>query len=90
MNATIYTPEMGETRPADAVIDASYSGPGHVRLVTPLVLKGRGINLIQTYTATDLVPQAQHKVGWHQYRVTKAAFGRIEREHKTAWESLLS
>lgn len=85
-----YTPEMGERRPDDAVIDAALGHYGkHYYLKTPLVLKGRGIEYLGTLTAGELVSQAQHKVGWHSYKVTCAAMERIEREHKTACESLL-
>ncbi len=90
MSVAFYTPEMGERRPADAVIDASLGHYGkHWYIKTPLVLKGRGVEYLGTLTADELVPQARHKVGWHSYKVTCKAMDRIAAEHKTACESLL-
>lgn len=88
---TSYTPEMGGQRPADTQIDATLSHYGkHYYLKTPLVLKGRGIVHIRTLTASELVPSAQHKVGWHEYKVTEKAFAAICETYNVASESLLS
>lgn len=85
-----YYSEMGEKRPAAATIDATLSHTGkHWFLKTALTLKGRGVSLLRTLQAKDLVPQAQHKVGWHEYKVTDAAFEAIKTEHCVACEFLL-
>ena len=85
-----YYPEMGEARPADAAIDAQLSHYGkHYFLKTPLVLTGRGVEHLGTLTSAQLTPAAQHKVGWHEYKVTVRAFEAICRTHKVASESLL-
>jgi hypothetical protein len=81
---------MNEARPDDAVIDARLSHYGkHWFLKTPLVLRGRGIEHLGTLTADRLVESAQHKVGWHEYKVTERAMERIQKEHKVACECLL-
>ncbi|HQY89560.1 MAG TPA: hypothetical protein PK402_12980 [Tepidisphaeraceae bacterium] len=85
-----YYPEMGEKRPADAVIDARLAHYGkHYFLKTPLVLAGRGIELLNTLKAHELTPAAQHKVGWHEYKVTVAAFEKLWATYKIASESML-
>lgn len=87
-----YYSEMGEKRPAAAVIDARLGHYGkHYFLTTRLVLKGRGIEFLKTLEAKDIVPTpaAQAKVGCHEYKVTLAAFEKICREHLVASESLL-
>lgn len=85
-----YTPEMGEARPADATIDAQLGHNGkHYFLKTALTLSGRGIEHRGTLTAAQLAPQAQHKAGWNQYKVTIRAFDAICAAHKVACESLL-
>lgn len=86
---TCYTPEMNETRPDDAVIDATYGGPGHQMLKTPLTLSGRGVKLVAILKAEELHEIAKHKAGWNQYRVTNAAYNRIERQYHVARECLL-
>lgn len=85
-----FHPEMGETRAADAVIDASLSHDGkHYYLTTSLVLTGRGVVMLKTLTANDLVPQARHKIGWHDYKVTEKAFDAICKQYKVSYEMLL-
>jgi len=82
-----YTPEMGEKRPVDAVIDANLGHYGkHYFLTTRLELKGRGIIFLGTDTVNDLVPSAAHKAGQHRYKVTLAAFDKICQQHKVASE----
>ena len=83
-----YHPEMGEARP-DALIDASVGHGGTHYLKSQITLTGRGVTFIKTFKASDLVPQAQYRVGQHEYRVTKAAFARVCRENLVASESLL-
>ena len=86
---TSYYPEMKEDRPA-AQIDASLGHYGkQYYLKTPLVLKGSGIVHTGTLTAEQLVPSAQHKAGWHTYKVTLAAFDAICEKYEVASESLL-
>ena len=85
-----FHPEMGETRPADAVIAATLSHYGrHYFLKTPLTLSGRGVEFRGQLKAADLVPTARHKAGWNEYKVTARAFERICAEHKVAMEMLL-
>jgi hypothetical protein len=74
-----YHPEMGEAKPADTQIEASLGHYGnHYYIKTPLALKGRGISHLHTLTAEELTPAAQHKAGWHEYKVTLAAMGKLE------------
>lgn len=76
-----YYSEMGEKRPAAAVIDARLGHYGkHYYLTTRLVLKGRGIELLDS--------EDSHVHGF-RYKVTLAAFEKICREHLVASESLL-
>ena len=85
-----YHSEMGETRPADAVIDASLAHYGkHYFLKTPLTLKGRGVEFLGTLKAENLYASAQHKAGWNEYKVTIRAFEAICDQHKVAVECLL-
>lgn len=84
-----YHPEMHEKKPI-AQIEASLGHYGnHYYLRTPLALKGRGIQHLETYTAKDLTPQAQYKVGWHRYKVTERAFGAICSKYAVSMEMLL-
>jgi hypothetical protein len=85
----VYTPEMEQRKPI-AQIEASLSHYGrHYYLKTPLDLKGRGVKYLDTFTAKDLTPQAQHKVGWHTYKVTENAFRTICQTHAVSMEHLL-
>ena len=84
-----YHPEMGESRP-DAQIDAHLGHYGaHWYLTSRVELKGRGIRFRKTLKASDLTPQAQHKVGCHEYVATERAFEAICRKHRVASEMLL-
>ena len=84
-----YYPEMGEKEPK-AQIEASMSYDGrHYFLYTPLTLSGRGVEHLGVYQAKDLVRQAQHKVGWNKYQVTRNAFDRFKAEHAVSYEILL-
>lgn len=84
-----YHPEMHEAKPA-AQIEASLSHYGkHWFIKTPLALKGRGIVHQRTLTAEMLAPAAQDKAGWHQYKVTEAAFERLCETYDVAVETLL-
>lgn len=74
-----YYSEMGETKPANTQIEASLGHYGkHYYIKTPLTLKGRGIAHLHTLTAEELTPAAQHKAGWHEYKVTLAAMEKLE------------
>lgn len=84
-----YCPEMNEARPVGTQIDAHGGHYGGWFLDTPLILKGRGIRHLTTYTAEQLTPQAQHKVGWHQYKVTDLAFEKLETTYLIAVENIL-
>ncbi len=84
-----YHPEMGEEKPA-AQIEAHLSHYGkHYFLKSQIELKGRGIYYRGTLKAGDLTPQAQGKVGWHEYKVTEKAFNTICETHAVAYEMLL-
>ncbi len=83
-----YYPEMGEVKP-DGQIEARMGHDSRWYIKTTLVLKGRGIVHTNTLTAAQLVPQAQHKVGWHEYRVTRSAFSKLAAQYKIVSESLL-
>ncbi len=79
----------GDAKP-DAQIEARLGHYGkHYYLTSQVQLSGRGIVLRRTLTASDLTPQAQAKVGWHEYKVTLRAFDRICRDHAVAYEMLL-
>ena len=83
-----YHPEMGEFRP-EAPIEASLSHYGrHYFLRTPLTLEGRGVTHLGTLAAERLVPGSR-LVGWNEYKVTLAAFERIQAEHDVVTELLL-
>ena len=84
-----YYPEMREPKPA-AEIEARMSHDGrHWYLDTPLVLKGRGIKHLGTLTADQLTREGQRKVGWHEYRVSEAAFQRLAERHDISTACLL-
>ncbi len=84
-----YHPEMGETKP-EAQIEAHLGHYGnHWFLTSQVELKGRGITLRHILTAGELTEQAQHKVGYFEYRVTEAAFNRICKQHRVSGEMLL-
>lgn len=84
-----YYPEMGEPKP-EADIEASLGHYGkHWYLTTPLVLKGRGIVHLEVLQSHMLTPQAQRKVGWNRYKVTEAAFAKLQTQYRISTELLL-
>ena len=85
-----YTPEMGQRKP-NCQMQASLGHYGkHYYIDTPLTLKqSRSIKLLRTYTANDLTAQGQYKIGWHQYKVTTAAFEKLEKQYSVSMECLL-
>lgn len=84
-----YYPEMNETKPA-AAFEASLSHYGrHYFVKTPRTLKGRGIVFLNTLKPSDLVPQAQEKVGWNEYKLTIAAFDTLCKAEDVSSASLL-
>lgn len=88
MLATYY-PEMGQAKP-EADIEAQLSHYGkHWYLSSKVELRGRGVNFIRTLTATDFVDPNNRRIGWHEYKVTEAAFERICKEHSVSSEILL-
>jgi hypothetical protein len=85
-----YYPEMGDAKP-EAQIEASLGHYGnHYYLKSQVLLSGRGVQFLGTLKASDLTPAAQHKAGWHEYKVTMRAFDSICREHRVSHEMLLS
>jgi hypothetical protein len=83
-----FYPEMHEPKPkADGELRRSYAGGWLIK--TKLELSGRGISLERTLTSKDLVPQAQHKVGWHEYRVTDKALEKLQERYTFSMELLL-
>jgi len=86
---TCYHPEMKETAPTDTQIHATLSHYGkHWFIRTKLQLKGRGITFLKTDTAETLVPGSRF-VGFHQYKVTEAAFEVLSAKYSVASEVLL-
>jgi hypothetical protein len=83
-----YYPEMREPKPA-AEIEARIGHYGGWFITTPLVLKGRGIKHLGTLTADQLTREGQRKVGWHEYRVSEAAFQRLAERHDISTACLL-
>lgn len=82
-----YHPELNEPKPG-AQIEASLAHYGkHYYIKTPLALKGRGIEFLETFSAQTI--NNPSKVGWHNYKVTLAAFDKICREHSVSSELLL-
>lgn len=88
---TVYYPEMGEQRPQDSEIDAWVGHYGGWFVQTNLTLKGMGITYLRTLVSSDLVntPEAQAKVGRHEYKVTDRAFRALEKRYKISTECLL-
>jgi hypothetical protein len=73
-----YYPEMGDARP-ECDVEARQGRDGKWIVVSPTELpKGRGVTLVCQYRPQDLVKQAQHKVGWFEYRLTDRAFDRLD------------
>ena len=85
--ATIYRPEMGDTKP-EAQLESFFSIiSGKWRIKTPLVLKGRGIKLNMTYDENNC--NNPSKYGFNVYHVTQAAYEKLEKEYSIAQEVLL-
>lgn len=85
-----YYPEMGDRKP-NCQMEVRYAWAGKWTVKTPphIQLKGRGITFEQTYRPQDLTHQAQHKVGWHVYTVTRKAIDKIKEEYSVSMEILL-
>lgn len=89
MALATYYPEMKETKPA-AAFEARMSHFGrHYFVDTRRILKGRGIQFLRTLTASDLVPEAQHKVGTYEYKLTITAFDALCQAETVNMETLL-
>lgn len=81
-----YYPEMGEAKP-ETLIEARLAHYGkHYFLTSQVELKGRGVTFRGTLKASQLTPQAQHKVGYHEYKVTIAAFDKICKQYAVGYE----
>lgn len=84
-----YTPEMGQQKP-ECQMEASLAYYGkHYFVDTPIELKGRGITLLRKYEEKDFCTPGNHKVGWHEYCVTKKAFEKLKAEYSISMERLL-
>lgn len=84
-----YTPEMGDRKP-NCQMEASLSHYGrHYFVDTPLDLKGRGIEHLNTYAEKDFVKPGNRKIGWHQYKVTTRAFEALQAQYSIGYEMLL-
>lgn len=90
MSLQTFTPELGQKAPADATIFASLSHYGKHWFLRckDLLPKGRGVVFLHTETAESLVPGSKF-VGWHQYKVTEAAFEVIQKRQDVAVEMSL-
>ena len=81
-----YTPEMGERKPVTKM-EARLSHDGrHYFVDTPLELKGRGI-LENSVTWVDGCRKQLEN--WRSYRVTLAAFAKLEKQYSISMECLL-
>lgn len=90
MALTVYYPEIGGKKPA-ALIEARLSYYGnYYYLDTTLTLKGRGVIHQGIMKSEELTEAGQRKAGWNRYRVTTAAFDKIQKEHAVSMEMLLS
>lgn len=82
MNTIQYHPQLGGII-SEAQIEAEYiSIIGKWRVITKLELRGRGIKLDKKYTTDNLVPQAQHLVGFNKYYCTDKAMEVLEKNFK--------
>ncbi len=84
-----YYPEMNESKPAASYEGAMSHSGRHYFITTPMVMKGRGIIFLNTLTADTLVKSAHHKIGWHQYRLTPAAFEALTASQDVSMVNLL-
>lgn len=85
-----YYPEMNQAKPiAQGEVSLSHYGK-HYFIKTPLTLKtNRSVTLINVLTSAQLVPQAQHKVGWNEYKVTEKAMESLKNKYNFSYEFLL-
>lgn len=84
-----YYPEMKEKKPENTIGDVRVAYNGYT-IKTPIELKtNRSIKFVKTYKSADLVPQAQHKVGWHEYRATEKGMEALAKAHNFSMEILL-
>ncbi len=86
-----YYPEMQHAKPA-AEYEARMNMDSTFQVRTRVVMswgKNRGCNFIRTLTPSDLVPQAQDKVGMNEYRMTPKAFDRLCKACNVSMEILL-
>lgn len=82
----VYTPEMGERKP-QAKMEARLSYDGkHYVVDTPLELKGRGIVERPVTWSNGCQKQLEN---WRSYRVTEAAYKRLEGQFPIAMPSYL-
>lgn len=83
-----YYPEMGE-RKVNTQMEARLSHYGnHYFVDSPTELKGRDVTFLKTYAANGFV-RPNHKVGWHSYKVTTAAFDKLKGQYSISMERLL-
>lgn len=81
-----YTPELGGRKPSTNM-EARISHDGkHYFINTPLELKGRGITELETSWLDGCQKQLEN---WRKYRVTPAAFEKLESAHPISMQCLL-
>ncbi len=81
-----YTPEMGQRKP-DVKMEARLSHYGNHYIVdTPLKLKGRGIAQQEVHWVDGCQKQIEN---WLSYRVTEAAFAKLQTQYPISMECLL-
>lgn len=84
-----YYPEMKQAKPA-AAFEAKMSFYGrHYFVQTRRTIQGQGITFIRTLTVADLVPQASHKAGTNEYKLTARAFDALCKAEAVSMETLL-
>ncbi len=85
-----YYPEMGQTPKAADITATSCWGGKHYRIKSKNpILVTRGIEFIKTFKPEDLTEAAQHKVGWHEYKLTNKAFEKLCEVTNINYEMLL-
>ena len=86
-----YTPELGEKKPEGLEFEAqlSYNGKHYFVKAKVKITVKRGVEFIKTYQSKDLTPQAQHRVGWHEYQMTRNAFNEFKKLYRIGYELLL-
>lgn len=94
MSTYAYYPEMDQVKPHhkfyDGEVQASYDYK-YQYIVTPLVLKGRGITFMNVLDPKKYIHPERHeyKKGWNEYKVTLNAFKKLEEKYKFIREALL-